>query len=59
MNKTEILQLLDEQPEDLDADQFIYTLYVRRAIEQGLADVDAGLEVSLDELDRMIDEWPE
>lgn len=59
MKKSEILKTLRAQPEDLDIDAFIYTLFVRRQIEQGLADADAGREVSLEEIDQMIDESPE
>ena len=59
MKKRDILELIRDEPEDLDVDRFIYTLYVRRKIEQGLADADAGREVSLEEIDQMIDAWPE
>ena len=59
MTKSQVLKILRAQPEELDVDRLIYTLYVRRKIEQGIADADAGRVVSLEEIDRMIDEWPE
>ena len=61
MNKADILEIVSELPDDeeVDVQQLIYTLYVRVQVDRGLADAEAGREVSLDEIDRMIDEWPE
>jgi hypothetical protein len=61
MKKTEVLELVLDLPNDIDVDidKLIYALYVRREIERGLADADQGRVVSLEEIDRMIDEWPE
>jgi hypothetical protein len=44
---------------DGDIDRLICTLYFRREIDRGLDDADAGREVSLEEIDLMLDEWPE
>ena len=59
VKKTEVLDLLNAEPEDLDIDKFIYTLWFRSKLERALAEADAGCEVSLEEIDQMIDEWPE
>jgi predicted transcriptional regulator len=59
MKKSEILELVNGLPDEVDVTKLIYTLYVRREIDRGLADADAGREVSLEEIDQMIDEWPE
>lgn len=57
MKKSDVLELLRDMPEDLDIDKFIYTLFVRRKIEQGLADADAGDEISHEEFVKLSDEW--
>ncbi len=61
MNKSELLEIIGGLPDDgdIDVDKLIYTLHVRREIDRGLADADAGREVSLEEIDQMLDEWPE
>ena len=61
MNKADILEIVSELPDDeeVDVQRLIYTLYVRVQVDRGLADAEAGREVSLEEIDRMIDEWPE
>ena len=40
--KQEALKLLDELPDDANWDDIVYELAVRRSIELGLADADAG-----------------
>ncbi len=57
MKKSEILELLRDEPEELDVDKFIYTLYLRRKLELALADAEAGRELSLEEFERLTDEW--
>jgi predicted transcriptional regulator len=61
MNKADILEIVRELPDDeeVDVQRLIYTLYVRAQVDRGLADADAGRAVFLEEIDRMIDEWPE
>jgi hypothetical protein len=61
MRKSEVLEIVNNLPDDadIDVDRLIYTLHVRREIDRGLADADAGREISLEEIDLMIEEWPE
>lgn len=59
MKKSDLLEFIRDEPEELDIDKLIYTLWVRRRIEIGLAEADAGLEVSMEEIDQMIEAWPE
>ena len=59
MKKQDILEIVQDLPDDVDIDKLIYTLRFRREIDRGLAEADAGQEVSLEEIDAMIDEWPE
>jgi hypothetical protein len=60
MNKSDLLEIIGKLPDDvdIDVDKLIYTLYGRREIDRGLADADACREVSLEEIDQMLDEWP-
>ena len=57
MMKSEVLDLLRDLPEDLDIDKFIYTLYVRRQIELGIAAAEAGEEISHEEFEKLSEEW--
>lgn len=59
MKKSEVLEILRDLPEDLDVDTFIYTLYVRRRIEIGIAAADAGDLVPHEEIEREMEQWPE
>ncbi len=57
MKKSDVLELLRDQPEDLDIDAFLYTLYIRRQIELGIAAADAGDEISQEEFEKLSEEW--
>ena len=59
MKKVDVLRALDVLPEEFQIERLMYTLYLRREVERGLADIEAEREVSLEEIDRMIDTWPE
>ncbi len=50
MKKSDVLELLKDMPEELDAEKLIYTLYVRRKVELGLAALDAGEETPDEEV---------
>ena len=47
--KTAARELVDRLPEGATWDDLMYEIYVRQAVEEGLADVDAGRTVSADE----------
>jgi predicted transcriptional regulator len=55
--KAEAIQLIQSLPDDCSWDDIRYRLYVRDAVERGLADVAAGRVVSQDEAQRQIEEW--
>lgn len=61
MKKAVVLDIIASlsDDDDIDVDRLIYTLAFRREVDRGLAEADAGLEVSLEEIDEMIAEWPE
>jgi len=56
MKKSDVLELLQHEPEDLDVDKFIYTLWVRRKIERALASPEEE-DIPHEEVEGMIDEW--
>jgi hypothetical protein len=56
VKKREILELLQDQPEDIDLEKFIYTLWLRRKVEVALASPEDD-DIPHEEVERMIDEW--
>lgn len=59
MKKTEVLELLREEPEDIDIDKFIYTMWFRRRLEITLAQADEDEGISQEEFERLSDSWLE
>jgi predicted RNA-binding protein YlqC (UPF0109 family) len=57
VKKSEIVELLRDLPEEIDVEKLIYTLYVRRQIEIGLADADAGRFITHQEFEKLSEEW--
>ncbi len=59
MKKTELMELVQRLPDDepVDLERLMYTLYVRRKIEEGLAAADAGDVISDEEFAREIASW--
>lgn len=54
MTKSEVIALVHDQPEELDIDKFIYTLYMRRQIELGLTTADGSDVISREEFETMM-----
>jgi len=48
--KTVAHQLIDQLPDDADWEKVLYTLQIRKDIEAGLADVEAGRVVTTEQL---------
>ena len=48
--KAEARRLIDQLPDDATWDDLMYEIYVRQAIDAGLADVDAGRVIPHDEV---------
>lgn len=57
MKKQEMLELLETMPEEIDIDQLMYTLHVRRKLELGAADDQADLVISDEALATEEAEW--
>jgi predicted transcriptional regulator len=51
--KDEVRKLLDEIPEEATWDDIMYEFYVRKKVELGLADLDAGRMVSHEEVENI------
>jgi predicted transcriptional regulator len=52
-------EVLDQQPEDAPFDDIMYALYVRKKIERGLQDAQAGNLIDHEDVMREVDEWLE
>ena len=57
MKKHDILELLRDMPEDIDADELIYRVYLRQKLEASEAAVEAGKVLSHEEVVRRSEEW--
>ena len=50
--KDQVRKLLDEIPDDATWDDIMYEFYLRKKVEQGLADLEEGRVVSQEEIER-------
>ncbi|TVZ38018.1 hypothetical protein P886_2369 [Alteromonadaceae bacterium 2753L.S.0a.02] len=50
-------QLIDQLPEDVNWDKVLYTFQVRRDIEAGMADIEAGRVIDGDKVLEWIESW--
>ncbi len=57
MKKHDVLLLLHEMPDDIDADELMHQLYLRQKIEAAEAAVETGDLLSHDEVIRRTDMW--
>ena len=57
MKKEVILELLRDMPQDIDADELMYRLYLRQKLEASEAAVEVGNVLSHEEVVRRSEEW--
>ena len=57
MKKNDILELLCDMPEEIDAEELIYRVYLRQKLEASEAAVKAGKVFSHEEVVRRSEEW--
>ena len=57
MKKSEVLELLREMPDDIDADDLIYRLYLKQKLEAAEAAAEAGDVIPHADVVRRSDEW--
>lgn len=57
MKKHEIQTLLDKLPDDVDAEQLIYTLYLKHKLERAETDIAAGRLTPHEDVERLMAEW--
>lgn len=55
--KQHAIELIESLPDDCTFEDIQYHLYVRRMVERGIADIDAGRVVSQAEAERPVAEW--
>jgi predicted transcriptional regulator len=55
--KEEVRRLLDSLPEDASYEDIQYHIYVRQAIEHGVAAVERGEVLSQEEVERRMAKW--
>jgi hypothetical protein len=52
--KQTAIDLINSLPDDCTLDDIQYHLFVRRSVERGLKDIDAGRVHSIDEMERRV-----
>ena len=57
MKKNDVIELLREMPEDINADELIYRLYLKQKLETAEAAAEAGDIIPHDEVVRQSDSW--
>lgn len=57
MKKREVLQLVQEMPEEIDPDDLMYRLYMMQKVEAGEQAAARGHALSHEEAVRLSDEW--
>ena len=55
--KQAILEMIQRMPDSLSEDDVIYALYVRKSIERGIADAEAGRLATDDDVKRVLGKW--
>lgn len=57
MTKQEILNVIQELPDNVTANQTIEVIRIRERTFQAIASMDAGEEILQEDIDDMVDEW--
>lgn len=57
VKKREVQDLLDRMPDEIDAEQLIYTLYLKQKLERAEADIAEGRLTPHAEVERLMAEW--
>ena len=55
--KAQLIQLIEDQPDDSSREEILRELAFAVMVERGLADSDAGRTISNEEMGRRIDSW--
>jgi predicted transcriptional regulator len=57
--KQEVMELLDDLPDDSTLEEIQYSLYVRQKIQRGLRDVEEGKTHTQEEVEKRMEKWVE
>jgi predicted transcriptional regulator len=49
--------MIERMPDNLSEDDVMYALYVRKAVERGIADADAGRFATDEQVKRVLGKW--
>lgn len=55
--KNQLLEMVNELPEEVDIDEMIYRLYLRQKLEASEKDIKAGRMISHQDVIRETDKW--
>jgi predicted transcriptional regulator len=55
--KAQMIELLDQQPDDSSYDELLRELAFARMVDRGLRDADEGRTISNEAIKRTIDSW--
>jgi predicted transcriptional regulator len=55
--KSDALSMIQTMPDDVTWEQLVYRLYVRAMVEQGMAEIEAGLGIPHEQVNREVAEW--
>jgi hypothetical protein len=58
VNKAQLLELVQDMPEDIDPEELMYRIYLLQKVQAGEDAVASGDTFSHDEAVRISDEWP-
>ncbi len=59
MTKQEIINVIQELPDNVTAHQVVEAIRFRERTFQGIASLDAGKGIPQEDIDKMVDEWLE
>ena len=57
MKKQDVMQLVHDMPEEIDIDEFIHRLNLKKRLDQADAAADAGEVVPHEKVEREIESW--
>ena len=57
MTKQEIINVIQELPDNVTAYQIIEVIRIRERTFEAIASMDAGEEIPQEDIDQMVDEW--
>lgn len=57
MKKTEVIELIETLPDEIDPDDLIYRIYLKKKLDKAERELERGEVLSHEEVLRSIEEW--